>query len=83
MEKEIFVPVTEKEFEGEARNTSIKSQVELKLKKYRVKISMVHPYEILDSWVKKPDAKNALEVFIEELFTQNLDKYFKIEVNEA
>ncbi len=83
MEKEIFIPVTEKEFGDEERNTPIESQVELNLKKYRVKISMIHPYEIVDSWVKKPDMKNALEVFIEKLFTQNLDRYFKIEVNET
>ncbi|MGQ9551948.1 MAG: hypothetical protein ACUVUE_05920 [Candidatus Bathycorpusculaceae bacterium] len=83
MEKEIFVAVTEKEFGDKARNAPIESQVRLELKKYRVKISMVHPYEIVDSWVKKPDIRNALEVFIEELFTQNSDKYFEIEVNET
>jgi glutamate synthase domain-containing protein 3 len=52
------------------------------LKKYRLKISMIKPYEITDFWTKKPDPNNALEIFINELLTLDPNKYFKIEVTE-
>jgi hypothetical protein len=53
------------------------------LKKYRIKISMIKPYHCIDFWAKKPDVNNALEVFIDELFTLNPSEYFKIEVSES
>jgi hypothetical protein len=53
------------------------------LKKYRVKISMIRPYEIVDFWAKKPDVNNALEAFLDELSILNPSEYFKIEVSES
>jgi len=50
------------------------------LKKYRVKISMVKPYETVDFWVSKPDENNLLELFMHELLLTDLSKYFKIEI---
>lgn len=49
------------------------------LKKWRVKIYMIKPYEIVDFWIKKPDENSALEVFIDELLTLNLSEHFRIE----
>jgi len=49
------------------------------LKKYRIKISMIKPYETVDSWVSKPDENNLLELFMHELLFTDLSKYFKIE----
>ena len=53
------------------------------LKKYRAKISMIRPYEIVDFWAKKPSTDNALEALIDELFTLKPSEYFKIEVSEV
>lgn len=52
------------------------------LKKYRVKISMIRPCEIVDFWVSKPDENNALELFVQELLFTDLSKHFKIEISE-
>jgi len=54
-----------------------------KLKKYRVKIFMVKPFEFVDVWGKKPDVDDALEAFSGELLTEKVSGYFKIEVHEA
>jgi hypothetical protein len=54
------------------------------LKKYRVKISMIKPCEIVDFWARKPDVNNVLELFIHnELFTPKPNKYFKIEIRKV
>jgi len=52
------------------------------LKKCRVKISMIEPYETVDFWVSKPDENNVLELFMHELLFTDLSKYFKIEISE-
>jgi len=52
------------------------------LKKYRVKISMIRPYETVDFWVSKPDENNVLELFMHELLFTDSSKYFKIEISE-
>ena len=54
-----------------------------KLKKCRVKITMIKPFEVVDFWAKKPDVNNALEVFIGELFTLDPGEYFKVEVSAS
>lgn len=54
-----------------------------KLKKYRVKISMVEPYEIVDLWPRKPDIDDSLEAFKEKLLTLNASRYFNVEVFEV
>lgn len=69
--------ILEKKFDDEEKN------IFKNLRKYRFKISMIKPYEIVDFWAKKPDVNDALEVFIEELFTLNPSEYFKIEVSES
>ena len=53
------------------------------LTKYRIKISMIKPLSFDDLWVKKPNLKNAFEVFIHELFTMNSREYFNIEISEC
>jgi hypothetical protein len=53
------------------------------LKKYRIKISMIKPYHYVDFWAKEPDVNNALEVFIDQLFSINASEYFKIETSES
>ena len=53
------------------------------LKKYRINISMIKPYHYVDFWGKEPDVNNALEVFIDQLFSINPSEYFKIEVSES
>jgi hypothetical protein len=52
-------------------------------KKYSIKISMIKPYHCVDFWAKEPDVNNALEVFIDQLFSINPSEYFKIEVSES
>ncbi len=67
-----FAPILEKKIHEEKRN----------LKKFRIKISMVKPYEIVDFWVKKPDIVSALETFIHhEMFTLDANEYFKVEIS--
>ena len=66
----------------EKEDRTTKSRV-VKLKRYRVKISMVKPYEILDFWVKKPDVIYAFEFFVNKMFSLNPKEYFKIEVSEV
>jgi hypothetical protein len=56
---------------------------ERKLKKYRVKIFMVKPFEFVDVWGKKPNVDDALEAFSGEILTEKVSGYFKIEVYEA
>jgi hypothetical protein len=53
------------------------------LKKFRVKISMIKPYETVDFWVKKPDKNNVLEVFLCELLGLDSSEFFKVEVSES
>lgn len=53
------------------------------LKKYRIEISMIKPYEFVDRWPKRPDENDALEAFTEKLLTLDADKHFKIEVSEV
>lgn len=60
----------------------LESKVE-NLKKYRVKISMIRPYEIVDFWTKKPSMDNAIEAFIHELFKLKPTEHFKIEISEV
>ena len=52
-------------------------------KKYRVKISMLEPYETVDFWVGKPDENSVLELFMHELFSIDPSKYFKIQMSEV
>jgi len=59
------------------------SEGEKKLKKYRVKIFMVKPFEFVDVWGKKPDVDDVLEAFSGKLLTEKAGGYFKIEVYEA
>lgn len=54
-----------------------------KLKKYRVKIFMVKPFEFVDVWGEKPELDVALEAFSGELLTEKVNECFKIEVYEA
>lgn len=68
----------------EKRKNKATERKTVNLKKYRVKISMIKPYKIVDFWVRKPNVNNVLELFIHnELFTRNSNKYFKIEISEA
>jgi len=53
-----------------------------KLKKYRVKILLVKPFELVDVWGKKPDLDDALEAFSGELLTIDASEYFRVEVSE-
>ena len=53
------------------------------LKKYRVEIFMIKPYEFVDSWPKRPHDNDALEAFTHELRTLDVDEHFKIEVSEV
>jgi hypothetical protein len=53
------------------------------LKKYRVEIFMIKPYDFVDRWSKRPDENGALEAFGHELLTLDADKHFKIEVSEV
>lgn len=69
--------VLEKESEARKKNR-LKD-----LKKYRVKISMIRPYETVDFWINKPDENNALELFMHELLFSDLSKYFKIEISKS
>jgi len=59
------------------------SEGKKKLRKYRFKIFMVKPFEFVDVWGKKPDVDDVLEAFIDELLTEKVSGYFKIEVSEA
>jgi hypothetical protein len=43
------------------------------LKKYRVEIFMIKPYEFVDRWSKRPDLNGALEAFGHELLTLDAD----------
>lgn len=52
-------------------------------KKYRVKISMLEPYETVDFWVGKPDENSVLELFMHELFSIDPNKYFRIQISEV
>ena len=53
------------------------------LKKYRVEIFMIRPYDFVDRWPKRPDENDALEAFGHELLTLDADEHFKIEVSEV
>jgi len=53
------------------------------LKKYRVEIFMIKPYDFVDMWPKRPDENDALEAFTHELLTLDANEYFKIEVSEV
>ncbi len=53
------------------------------LKKYRVEIFMIKPYDFVDRWPKRPDENDALEAFTHELLTLDADEHFKIEVSEV
>ncbi len=53
------------------------------LKKYRIKISMIRPYETVDFWASKPDENTAFEHFMQELlYMDDLSKHFKIEISK-
>jgi len=39
------------------------------LKKYRVEIFMIKPYDFVDRWPKRPDENDVLEAFTHELLT--------------
>lgn len=68
----------------EERKNKATGSKTVNLKKYRVKISMIKPYKIVDFWVRKPNVNDVLELFIHnELFTLNTNRYFKIEVSEV
>jgi hypothetical protein len=53
------------------------------MKKYRIEIQMIKPYEIVDYWPRKPVIDNVIEAFIDELFTLDSRKYFKLKVSEV
>jgi len=59
------------------------NEAEKKLKRYRVKVFMVKPFEFVDVWGKKPDLDDVLEAFSGELLTERVTGYFKVEVCEA
>jgi hypothetical protein len=59
------------------------NEAEKKLKRYRVNVFMVKPFEFVDVWGKKPDVDDVLEAFSGELLTERVTGYFKIEVYEA
>ena len=45
------------------------------LKKYRVEICMIKPYDFVDEWPKRPDENDALEAFTYELLTLDADEH--------
>ena len=53
------------------------------LKKYRVELFMIKPYEIVYEWPKRPDENDALEAFRHELLTLDAGEHFTIEVSEV
>lgn len=56
------------------------------LKKYRVSIMMLKPFEIVDFWPKKPDVDDAIEAFADELLRlgdAGTREYFRIEVRSV
>jgi len=59
------------------------NEKEKKLKKFRVKIVMVKPFEFVDVWGEKPDLDEALEAFSGEVLTIDASEYFRVEVSEA
>lgn len=73
---ELTINQSEKKYHNARESEAIKP------KKYHVKISMIKSYEVVDFWTKKPEALNVFELFMNELSTINLTKYFKFEVSE-
>ena len=59
------------------------NETKKKLKKYRVKIVMVKPFEFVDIWGEKPDLDDALEAFSGILLTEKVTEYFKVEVSKV
>jgi hypothetical protein len=61
----------------------VRAKARVGLKKYRVEIFMIKPYDFVDRWPKRPDENDALEAFTHELLTLDADEHFKIEVSEV
>jgi len=53
------------------------------LERYHIKISMIKPFEVVDLWVRKPDEKNVLELFMHELSSIDPSKYFIIQISKV
>jgi len=64
------------------KNNVIESKADY-FRRYQIKISMTKPFEAVDFWVRKPDENNVLELFMHELSSIDLSKYFRIQISEV